>query len=117
MILPDPKDTEEVRVQDVAGWISLPLDQRPRLIDCREAEELEICQIPGNEWLPLGDLPSAFCALQNDGERGIVVYCHHGMRSLRAARFLRQQGLGNVFSMAGGIDEWSRVIEPSLPRY
>jgi rhodanese-related sulfurtransferase len=117
MILPDPKDTEEVRVHDVAQWISMPADQRPRLIDCREAEELQICQIAGNEWLPLGAIPSSVSALKQGEERGIVVYCHHGMRSLRAARFLRQQGLEHAFSMAGGIDAWGRIIDPSLPRY
>jgi len=117
MIFPDPTEAEEVQTHDVAEWIALPADQRPRLIDCREAEELAICRIPGNEWLPLGEIPAAVDALKKDVERGIVVYCHHGMRSLRATRFLRRHGLESVYSMAGGIDAWSRIIDPSVPRY
>jgi rhodanese-related sulfurtransferase len=47
----------------------------------------------------------------------IVCYCHHGVRSLSAAAILRQAGFGNAVSLAGGIDLWSRVIDPSVPRY
>jgi rhodanese-related sulfurtransferase len=115
--LPDAAATEEVTARDVAGWISLPETARPRLIDCREAEELEICRIAGHEWLALSDFPAAVDALRADAGRGIVVYCHHGMRSLRAARFLRANGIENAFSMAGGIDAWSRLIDHGVPRY
>lgn len=51
------------------------------------------------------------------GEGLCVVYCHHGVRSLNVAAWLRQQGLDNVRSLAGGIDGWSLLIDPSLPRY
>jgi len=117
MSLPNPAESEEVTIRDVAEWVSLPAEDRPRLIDCREAEELEICQIDGNEWIPLGAIPSVVDALRKDLSRGVVVYCHHGMRSLQAARFLRKHGLENVFSMSGGIDAWSRSIDPTMPRY
>jgi rhodanese-related sulfurtransferase len=49
--------------------------------------------------------------------RAVVVYCHHGGRSLQVARFLRGQGFDKAQSMAGGIDEWAETIDPSLPRY
>jgi rhodanese-related sulfurtransferase len=115
--LPDPASTLEITPEAVSAWVELPSEQRPRLIDCREADELAICQIPGNEWFPLGTFPEAGAKLTADRERGIVVYCHHGMRSLRATAFLRAQGVENAFSMSGGIDLWSQLIDPEVPRY
>ena len=47
----------------------------------------------------------------------VVVYCHHGVRSLNVANWLRQQGIPNVQSMDGGIDVWSLTVDPSVPRY
>jgi rhodanese-related sulfurtransferase len=115
--LPDPAESLEVTVTQVATWMKLPCEQRPRLIDCREQDELAICQIDGNEWTPLGDFMTAGAALTADSERGVVVYCHHGMRSLRGASILRARGIPQAFSMSGGIDAWSRFIDPELPRY
>lgn len=115
--LPEPEMTLEVSPSEVAGWHRLPASERPRLIDCREVEELAICRIEGAEWLPLGDFPAKLQGLADDASRGIVVLCHHGMRSLRAANFLRAHGIGQAFSMSGGIDLWSRTIDPDVPRY
>lgn len=116
-ILPAPEQTWEVTPEAVADWIQLPRDQRPRLIDCREEDELAICQIAGNEWFPLNTFPEAGEKLTTDAARGVVVYCHHGMRSLRATAFLRANGVEKAFSMSGGIDAWSLRIDPAVPRY
>jgi adenylyltransferase/sulfurtransferase len=97
--------------------MALPPEQRPRLIDCREGEEVAICEIHGHEWVPLGSFPESIQRLTNDSDRGVIIYCHHGMRSLRAAAFLRAHGVEKAFSMSGGIDAWSRVIDPAVPRY
>jgi rhodanese-related sulfurtransferase len=115
--LPDPAVTWEITPEMVSNWLHLPRDQRPRLIDCREQDELAICQIPGSEWFPLGIFPTAGERLTRDDARGIVVYCHHGMRSLRAASILRAQGVENAFSMKGGIEAWAELIDPEMPRY
>jgi rhodanese-related sulfurtransferase len=115
--LPDAAGTMEVTPEAVAQWIHLPREQRPRLIDCREADELLICQIAGNEWFPLGIFPSAGERLTADASRGVVVYCHHGMRSLRGASILRAQGMENAFSMRGGIEAWAELIDPAMARY
>ncbi len=115
--LPDAEITLEISPAAVAEWAHLPAETRPRLIDCREADELAICRIEGCEWVPLGTFPQALEKLTADTERGIVVYCHHGMRSLRAASFLRAHGVGHAFSMSGGIDGWSAFIDPDVPRY
>jgi rhodanese-related sulfurtransferase len=116
-LLPDPAATWEVTPSEVARWVGLPSDHRPRLIDCREQDELALCEIPGNDWIPLGTFPEVLAKLTADTERGVVVYCHHGMRSLRATAFLRAHGVTHAFSMSGGIDEWSQTIDPSVPRY
>lgn len=116
-MLPDASYTLEISPEKVAEWIHLPREQRPRLIDCREEDELTICQIAGNEWVPLGIFPNAIAKLTADSDRGIVIYCHHGMRSLRATSILRAHGLENAFSMAGGIDAWTDRIDSDMARY
>jgi len=89
----------------------------PRLVDCREIDEWNYCRIDGAELAPL----SAFAVeapVRFSGEaRGIVIYCHHGRRSAQAAHFLRSRGISNAWSLAGGIDQWSREIDPAVPRY
>lgn len=115
--LPDPSETIEVSPADVAAWIADPKEQRPLLIDCREADELTICRIDGHDWVPLGDFPASVETIAASAANGVVIYCHHGMRSLRAASFLRAQGIENAFSMNGGIDRWSQEIDPDVPRY
>lgn len=115
--LPDASATMEITPQAVAEWIHLPRDQRPKLIDCREEDELAICQIAGNDWYPLGLFPGVREKLLARNERGVVVYCHHGVRSLRATDFLRSIGVENAFSMKGGIEEWAELVDPEMPRY
>ncbi len=115
--LPDAAVTFEVSPASVAAWHQLPPEQRPRLIDCREADELSICRIAGAEWFPLGIFPDVIAKLAARTERGVVVFCHHGMRSLRAASFLRDNGVENAFSMHGGTDLWAVEIDPEMARY
>jgi rhodanese-related sulfurtransferase len=107
----------EITPQAVAEWLHMPRDKRPRLIDCREEDELAICQIAGNEWYPLASFPRVREKLLSGNEHGVVVYCHHGVRSLRATHFLRSIGVENAFSMKGGIEAWSELIDPAMPRY
>lgn len=87
----------------------------PLLLDVREPFEVEIAALNGHRHIPLRQLPQAFDTLPRD--RTVLVYCHHGMRSLHAADFLRAKGFHAAQSMAGGIDLWSREIDPTLPRY
>ena len=115
--LPNSGKTLEITPAEVAAWVALPPEQRPRLIDCREADELAICQIAGNEWFPLGSFSEAGSRLTADAACGAVVYCHHGVRSLRAMHFLRSLGVENAFSMKGGIEAWAELIDPEMPRY
>jgi rhodanese-related sulfurtransferase len=115
--LPDASETWEISTAAVAAWVNLPPDQRPRLIDCREQDELSICQITGNEWYPLPLFSAIREKLLIRNERGVVVYCHHGVRSLRATHFLRSIGVETAFSMSGGIDAWAAQIDLEMARY
>lgn len=88
----------------------------PLLIDCREADEFAFCRIAGALLIPLSDFVRQSADLEIK-ETGAIVYCHHGVRSLTATKFLRDRGHQGVFSMAGGIDRWSAEIDPSIPVY
>ncbi len=88
------------------------------LLDCREPFEHAICHLPGAELIPMNTIPQRLADVERLTDRGeLVVYCHHGMRSLNVANWLRQQGVENVRSMTGGIDAWSLQIDRLVPRY
>jgi len=86
----------------------------PALLDVREPWEHELCALPGARLVPLRSLPSALGTLPV--ERDIVVYCHHGARSRAATELLAANGY-RVSNLVGGIDRWSREVDPSIPRY
>lgn len=87
-----------------------------RLVDCREAWEHELVAIKGSELIAMNDTPARIDEYrQKPGPT--VVYCHHGVRSLQVVGWLRGQGVEDVWSLAGGIDEWSLTVDPSAPRY
>lgn len=89
----------------------------PRLIDVREAEEYEIARIAGAELLPLSQWPALAAEKLTDPAQPLLIQCHHGGRSARAAEFLLRNGFIDVTNLAGGIDAWSVEIDPSIPRY
>jgi len=87
------------------------------LLDCREADEFAFVRIEGAMHLPMSELPRRAVELEAHRAAPIVVLCHHGVRSLKVSLWLRGQGFADVRSMSGGIDAWSREIDPGLPRY
>lgn len=84
------------------------------LLDVREPYERELASI-GGVLIPLSQLPVRVNTL--DSSREIVVYCHSGFRSARAVEFLVEMGFSKVKNLIGGIDSWSREVDPSVPRY
>jgi rhodanese-related sulfurtransferase len=90
--------------------------EKLRLIDVREPFELQQARIEGAELIPMRSVPKAL-ALFEEEEDPIVVFCHHGMRSLQVVGWLREQGVENCSSMTGGIDRWSLEVDPKVPRY
>ncbi len=92
--------------------------ERLFLIDVRQPEEYQLTRIEGAELLPLNSIPAAIQELEAKSDEGtLVVFCHHGMRSLNVTNWLRGQGILACQSMSGGIDQWSTDIDPSVPRY
>jgi len=87
------------------------------LLDVRQEWEHQLAKLPGDLVIPLHELPARLEEVQPPEGAEIVCYCHHGVRSLSAAALLREAGYGNALSLRGGIDLWSRVIDPSVPRY
>ncbi|MFI4905358.1 MAG: rhodanese-like domain-containing protein [Steroidobacterales bacterium] len=86
-----------------------------RLLDVREPWECAMARLPGSVNIPLGEIASRWQEL--DAESEIIVVCKAGGRSRRAAQFLLAQGFGRVANLSGGIDAWTRDIDPSLPSY
>lgn len=86
------------------------------LVDVREPWEFQTAQIDGSKHIPMGEIPARFDQELDPGQH-IVVVCHHGVRSMNVTAWLRQQGFEKVQSLRGGIDRWSREIDPSVPIY
>jgi rhodanese-related sulfurtransferase len=84
------------------------------LLDVRRDDERELCSLGGFH-IPLHDLEKRFNELPHD-KLPIIVYCHHGVRSLYAVQFLKFHGY-DALSLRGGIDAWSEEIDPNVPRY
>jgi rhodanese-related sulfurtransferase len=93
--------------------------QAPLLLDIREAWEARMARIElagvSQQLIPMGEIPSRLDEL--DPLQPVVVYCHHGMRSLQVVAFLQQRGFESVYNLAGGIDAWSALVDPAVPRY
>ncbi len=113
-----PNDQLEITPEETAALLADPAVRATfDLIDCREADEFGICRIEGARLLPLSRFIEVALPALPDKTRPVIVYCHHGMRSARAATWLRHQGHASTFSLAGGIDLWSQSIDPAVPRY
>jgi rhodanese-related sulfurtransferase len=88
------------------------------LIDVREPVEFALAHIGGAELIPMGSIPAELQKLEGLSDSGdLLILCHHGVRSLQVALWLRARGIENCYSVAGGIDRWSCEVDPSIPRY
>ena len=87
------------------------------LLDVRQEWEHQLVRLADQALIPLHELPARLDEVTPEPGAQVVCYCHHGVRSLSAAAILRQAGFADAVSLAGGIDRWSRVIDPSVPTY
>lgn len=85
------------------------------ILDVRQPEEYQICRIEGSKLIPLAELPQRLGELTK--EREIIVHCKSGMRSAKAAKFLRDSGFANARNLKGGILAWAQKIDPTMPTY
>lgn len=110
---------DHVRPAQLAEWIAANGASLPLLLDVREPWERQTASVAPQGFelvaIPMGEIPGRLDEL--DPARPIACLCHHGMRSLRVAGFLAQQGFEQVANITGGIDAWSHECDPSVPRY
>ncbi|MGE3610019.1 MAG: rhodanese-like domain-containing protein [Bacteriovoracaceae bacterium] len=102
----------EITVQKIQEWKAK--NKEFNFLDVRRNDEREIASLGGIH-IPLHELEARFEELPRD-KKPLIVYCHHGVRSLHATQFLKYHGF-DALSLRGGIEEWSLVIDPSVPRY
>jgi rhodanese-related sulfurtransferase len=91
-------------------------EKSARLIDVREPWEFAATSVGGSVPIPIDEIPVRALTELDRGER-LVVMCHHGVRSMNVTLWLRQQGFEQAQSMRGGIDAWSREVDPNVTRY
>ncbi|UOO77746.1 sulfurtransferase [Neisseria sp. Dent CA1/247] len=85
------------------------------LLDVRTDEELALCSLPNHTHIPMNMIPMRHNELPDD--MPIVVYCHHGLRSLHTAMYLADAGFEQLYNLQGGIDAWSVLVDSQVPRY
>jgi rhodanese-related sulfurtransferase len=111
MPLPLEVSPQEVKRRQDSG-------EKLHLLDVREPQEYALARLEGAELVPMRSIPTALQTIEaRADEATLIVYCHHGLRSLNVANWLREQGIENCQSMAGGIDAWSLSVDASVPRY
>lgn len=118
MSVPSPESprSPEVDCESVHARLSSEGDDF-LLLDCREQVEHDLVNISQAMLLPMSELMGRVGELEAYRDKEIVVFCHHGIRSLEVALWLQQQGFEDVKSLAGGIDRWVELVDPKLPRY
>jgi rhodanese-related sulfurtransferase len=104
----------EISVQELA-------DLRARapvlLLDVRQPWEHQLAALPDSLLIPLPELARRASELQSARQSQLVVYCHHGVRSMSGAALLEHLGFQDVVSLAVGIDAWAALVDPTMPRY
>ena len=106
---------QQVSPRDLQAWLADPGRPAPLLLDVREPGEFEICHLQNSMLMPMGSVPARYPELDRNAET--VVICHHGMRSMRVAMFLEQQGFGRVINLTGGVAAWAHDVDPAMPTY
>jgi len=107
---------QQISVDDLARMLAA--GEPVTLVDVRQPWEHETAVLPNSVLVPLPELPERWSEIEAEPPGALLVtYCHHGVRSLNAAVLLESKGVGPIASLAGGIDAWSRLVDPKVPRY
>ena len=106
---------ERITAGELAAWLADERREKPVLLDVREPWEFEKARIEGATLMPMRELPSKIAQIDEDQE--VVAICHHGGRSMQVAMFLEKQGFKRVHNLVGGIDAWSRTVDPAVLLY
>lgn len=106
---------QQLTATDLANWLVQNQNGCYTILDVREQWEFEICHLPDSIHIPLNQITSRIEELS--ANIPTVCVCHHGIRSLRAAIVLANQGFKEIYNLQGGIDAWSQWVDPSCPKY
>ena len=106
---------KSISAADLAAWLADSRRDKPQLLDVREPWEFERARIPGAQLVPMREVPARLDEI--DPEKEVVAICHHGGRSAQVALFLEKNGYGKVHNLVGGVDAWSRTVDPAVPTY
>lgn len=111
---PASANPDEVDVHEMKRALDDP-SLNIKVVDVRDPDEYQIAHIKGVPQIPLGSLPQRFTEL--DPNQQIYLHCKSGVRSMKALKFLREQGFKYVKSVKGGIAAWSDEIDHSVAKY
>jgi rhodanese-related sulfurtransferase len=95
----------------------LDSENPPHLLDVRELEENQFVALPNSTLIPLGELAARAGEISDWREKNVVVYCHHGIRSLHAIGLLQAMGFTRLRNLSGGIHGWAREVDNSMATY
>lgn len=109
------KSVKQLAAPDLANWLVQNQDKPYVLLDVREQWEFDTCHLPDSIHIPMNEITSRVEELSTNVPT--VCVCHHGIRSARVAMFLASQGFTELYNLQGGIDAWSRLVDPSCPKY
>ena len=105
----------QLSATELAAWLADAQREKPLLVDVRESWEWETARLEGALHIPMRDIPAR--AAEIDRGREVVAICHHGGRSMQVAMFLEKNGFSKVHNLQGGVDAWSRTVDPAVPTY
>jgi rhodanese-related sulfurtransferase len=106
---------DDIQIEPKELKVKMDTGAKVLVVDVREPWEHQIASIAGATLVPLNNLPANLKLFE--GAEEVVIFCHHGMRSLNAAAWLRSQGVDGARSLTGGIERWSTEIDSSVPKY
>lgn len=109
----------QISVEELAQLLSKESAHQLQLLDVREPQEVDIAFIEGFSILPLSQFAEWADSISTlfDPDAETIVMCHHGIRSAQMCHWLSTQGFTNVKNLSGGIDAYSVMVDPNIPRY
>jgi len=106
---------KSISAPELAAWLADAAREQPLLLDVREPWEFEKARIAGAHLVPMREVPARLEEI--DAGREVVAICHHGGRSQQVAMFLEKSGYKKMHNLVGGVDAWSRTVDPAVPLY
>lgn len=104
-----------INAPDLAKWLNDDKRPQPTLLDVREFSEVQLGQIPNSLHMSMHSVPTRLNELSK--EVPVVCICHHGVRSMQVARFLKQHDFEQVINLTGGIHAWAMQVDPEMQKY